>query len=150
MARRPQQAAVIPFRRDGDSVSLCLITAASSQSWGIPKGMIERGDSPEDTALQEAWEEAGLKGRILGDSLGSYEYQKGGVLLTVAVYLMEVEIEAERWEEEELRRRCWIPAHDAPRVPKTTLRGRSSRRRGGGSLVNATPDARGVDPKGRP
>ena len=110
---------MIPFRRSGDSVSLCLITAASSQSWGIPKGTIECGDSPEDTALQEAWEEAGLRGRILGDSLGSSEYQKGGVLLTVAVYLMEVEIEAERWEEEELRRRRWIPARDAPRVLKT-------------------------------
>jgi 8-oxo-dGTP pyrophosphatase MutT (NUDIX family) len=110
---------VIPFRRSGDSVSLCLITAASSQSWGIPKGTIERGDSPQDTALQEAWEEAGLRGRILGDSLGSYEYEKGGVLLTVAVYLMEVEIEAERWEEQELRRRRWIPVRDAPRVLKT-------------------------------
>ena len=110
---------MIPFRRNGNSISLCLITAASSQSWSIPKGTIERGDSPQETALQEAWEEAGLKGRILGDSLGSYEYQKGGVLLTVAVYLMEVEIEAERWEEEELRRRRWIPARDAPRVLKT-------------------------------
>jgi hypothetical protein len=60
-----------------------------------------------------------LRGRILGDSLGSYEYEKGGVLLTVAVYLMEVEIEAERWEEQELRRRRWIPARDAPRVLKT-------------------------------
>jgi phosphohistidine phosphatase len=110
---------VIPFRRSGDSVSLCLITAASSQSWGIPKGTIERGDSAEDTAMQEAWEEAGLRGRILGDSLGSYEYEKGGILLTVAVYLMEVEIEAERWEEQELRRRRWIPVGDAPRVLKT-------------------------------
>jgi hypothetical protein len=60
-----------------------------------------------------------LKGRILGDSLGSYEYQKAGVLLTVAVYLMEVETEAERWEEQELRRRRWIPARDASRVLKT-------------------------------
>ena len=81
--------------------------------------MIERGDSPEDTALQEAWEEAGLKGRILGDSLGSYAYEKAGVLLTVVVYLMEVEIEAERWEEQELRRRRWIPARDAPRLLKS-------------------------------
>ena len=110
---------MIPFRRNGDSVSLCLITGASSQSWGIPKGTIERGDSPQDTALQEAWEEAGLKGRILGDPLGSYEYEKAGVLLTVVVYLMEVEIEAEQWEERDLRRRRWILPRDAPRVLKT-------------------------------
>ena len=119
MPPRPQQAAAIPFRRNGTSISLCLITAASSQSWSIPKGTIERGDSPEETALQEAWEEAGLKGRILGDSLGTYEYEKEGLLLTVVVYLMEVDIEADRWQEQELRRRRWILARDAPRVLKT-------------------------------
>jgi 8-oxo-dGTP pyrophosphatase MutT (NUDIX family) len=118
MAPRPQQAGVIPFRRSGNSVSLCLITAASSHSWGIPKGTIERGSSPEETALEEAWEEAGLRGRILGDSLGSYEYEKAGVLLTVALYLMEVEIEAQRWDEHELRRRRWVPARDAARILK--------------------------------
>lgn len=107
---------MIPFRRSGNSASLCLITAAASRSWGIPKGTIENGRSPEDTALQEAWEEAGLRGRIVGESLGSYEYEKAGVLLTVAVYLMEVEIEAEQWEEQDLRRRCWVPACDAARM----------------------------------
>ena len=116
MSPRPQQAAVIPFRRSGNSVSLCLITAAASRSWVIPKGTIERGSSPEETALQEAWEEAGLRGRIVGESLGRYEYEKAGVLLTVAVYLMEVESEAEQWEEQELRRRRWVTAHEASRL----------------------------------
>jgi len=119
MASRPQQAAAIPFRRKGDAVSLCLITAASSNAWSIPKGTIERGSSPEDTALQEAWEEAGLKGRILGGSLGSYEYEKAGVLLTVVVYLMEVELAADQWEEQGSRRRRWIAARDASRILKT-------------------------------
>jgi len=119
MAPRPQQAAVIPFRRSGTSASVCLVTAAASRSWGIPKGTIERGSSPEETALQEAWEEAGLRGRIVGESLGTYEYEKAGVLLTVAVYLMEVEIEAKQWEEQDLRRRCWVPASDAARMLET-------------------------------
>jgi 8-oxo-dGTP pyrophosphatase MutT (NUDIX family) len=115
---RPQQAAAIPVRRNGDAISVCLITAATSQSWGIPKGTIERGMSPEETALEEAWEEAGLRGRILGESLGSYEYEKDGVLLTVAVYLMEVEIEAKHWDEQELRRRRWVTVPVAVRMLK--------------------------------
>jgi 8-oxo-dGTP pyrophosphatase MutT (NUDIX family) len=119
MGPRPQQAAVIPFRRNRNAVSFCLITAAASRRWGIPKGMIERGMAPEDTALQEAWEEAGLRGRILGKSLGSYEYEKAGVLLTVAVYLMEVESEAGQWEEQALRRRRWVPGVDAARMLET-------------------------------
>jgi len=119
MSPRPQQAAAVPFRRRGDSVSFCLITAAASQSWGIPKGTIERGRSPKETALQEAWEEAGLRGRILGEALGNYEYEKAGVLLTVEVYLMEVDIEMEQWEEQELRGRRWVPALDAAPMLET-------------------------------
>lgn len=69
--------------------------------------------------MQEAWEEAGVRGRILGESLGSYEYEKAGVLLTVAVYLMEVDIEADQWEEQELRRRRWVAAPDAARMLAT-------------------------------
>jgi 8-oxo-dGTP pyrophosphatase MutT (NUDIX family) len=119
MGLTPHQAAAIPFRRRGDSVSLCLITAAASQKWGIPKGTIERGSSPKETALQEAWEEAGLRGRIRGEALGTYEYEKAGVLLTVEVYLMEVDIEVERWEEQDVRDRRWVPAFDAARMLET-------------------------------
>jgi 8-oxo-dGTP pyrophosphatase MutT (NUDIX family) len=107
---------VIPFRRTDEGISLCLITAATSRHWGIPKGTIERGASPEKTALQEAREEAGLRGRIVGESVGSYEYEKAGVLLTVAVYLMEVEAEEEHWEEQDVRRRRWVSAATAARM----------------------------------
>jgi len=110
---------VIPFRRNGDGVVFCLITAAASRKWGIPKGMIERGTSPEETALEEAWEEAGLRGRILGGPLGSYDYEKAGVLLTVVVYLMEVEIAAGQWQERDLRRRRWVPGGHAARMLET-------------------------------
>jgi 8-oxo-dGTP pyrophosphatase MutT (NUDIX family) len=75
--------------------------------------------SPEETALEEAWEEAGLRGRILGDAVGSYEYEKDGILLTVAVYLMEVESEARQWDEQELRRRRWVTARRAVSMLKT-------------------------------
>jgi 8-oxo-dGTP pyrophosphatase MutT (NUDIX family) len=71
---------------------------------------------PEETALHEAWEEAGLRGRIAGESLGSYDYEKGGVLLTVALYLMEVETVAEYWQDQELRRRRWVTAAEAARI----------------------------------
>ena len=116
MSTRPQQAAAIPFRRSGTSVAVCLITAASSRGWGIPKGTIERGRSPSQTALQEAWEEAGLRGRIIGQTLGCYEYEKSGVLRTVAVYLMEVEAAADDWQEKDLRRRRWVAPNDAARI----------------------------------
>ena len=119
MAPRPQQAAAIPFRRTGDTVSLCLITAAASNAWSIPKGTIERGMSPSETAVQETWEEAGLRGHIVGAPLGTFDYEKGGVLLTVEVYLLEVESEAKHWDEQAVRRRRWVSASDAVRMLET-------------------------------
>lgn len=116
MTPQPQQAAAIPFRRSGDGVSVCLITAAASNVWTIPKGTIERGMSPAETAVQETWEEAGLRGHILGPPLGTFEYEKGGVLLTVEVYLMKVESEAKEWDEQAIRRRRWVSASDAVRL----------------------------------
>src|SRR5215510_13661109 len=74
----PRQAAVIPVRRvAGGTVQVCLIRKKTSARWGIPKGYIERGDDWSDAALREAHEEAGLDGRVLGEIVGTYEYDKG-------------------------------------------------------------------------
>src|SRR5262249_25750027 len=82
----PQQAAAIAIRRTDDAFEVCLIRKNESKGWGIPKGMIELGETPEETALNEAWEEAGLKGRLLGDAVGTYEYEKWRTNFLVAVF----------------------------------------------------------------
>ena len=116
MPAGPQQAAAIPFRRTREGPSLCLITSKASDLWSIPKGTIEAGFTAEEAALQEALEEAGLEGRIEGACVGTYEYPKAGILLTVAVYLMEVHLEAAEWEEQDVRRRRWVPLAEALRL----------------------------------
>jgi len=113
MPAGPQQSAAIPFRRTRDGLALCLITSKTSDQWGIPKGTIEPGFTAEEAALQEALEEAGLEGRIEGACVGTYEYPKSGVLLTVAVFLMDVRVEAPEWEEQDVRRRQWVPLAEA-------------------------------------
>jgi 8-oxo-dGTP pyrophosphatase MutT (NUDIX family) len=52
--------------------------------------LVDPGDTPEETALNEAWEEAGLRGRLIGDVVGTYEYEKWNTTFAVTVYLMEV------------------------------------------------------------
>ena len=103
----PQQAAVIPVRQHGEALEVCLITKKGTQNWGVPKGMIDPGDTPEETALIEAWEEAGLKGRLLGDAVGSYEYGKWKTTFVVVVYVMEVLEEHAEWQESGIRERGW-------------------------------------------
>lgn len=103
------QAGTIPFRREQGRVEFCLITSARTGKWGFPKGIVDPGESPEQTALKEAREEAGLCGRIIGSPLGSYRYQKSRALLDVTVFLMEVDRVDLYWLEAGVRQRRWEP-----------------------------------------
>jgi phosphohistidine phosphatase len=84
-----------------------MITSNDGRRWGFPKGIVEGGDSHEETALKEVLEEAGLHGRIVGPALGTYRYQKWGTELDVVVYLMEVSQVDEDWQEAQVRQREW-------------------------------------------
>jgi len=116
----PRQAAVIPVRRGADgTVQVCLIRRKESgKKWGIPKGYIESGGDWMQAALTEAQEEAGLDGRVLGGLIGTYEYQKGSLPLTVAVYVMEVLEERSTWREMHWRERRWHSLEEAGQLLK--------------------------------
>jgi 8-oxo-dGTP pyrophosphatase MutT (NUDIX family) len=103
------QAAALPVREG----KICLVTSRSKSRWVIPKGCLEAGKSESEIAAQEAWEEAGLSGRLSKASIGSYCYQKWGDDLTVAVYLLEVSDIAEDWPERETRQRVWLEPDEA-------------------------------------
>jgi 8-oxo-dGTP pyrophosphatase MutT (NUDIX family) len=112
-----RQTCVIPFRRDADGLQFCLITSLKRKRWIFPKGIIDPGETREETGLKEAWEEAGLHGRIVGQPLGTYEDAKWGRTLHVTVLLMEVTACQHRWLEADVRRRGWFPAREAAELP---------------------------------
>jgi 8-oxo-dGTP pyrophosphatase MutT (NUDIX family) len=107
------QAAVIPFRRKQEAIEICLMRNKGRKKWKIPKGFVDPGESPQQAALKEAWEEAGLHGRLVGDAIGSYKYEKWNLELTVAVFLMEVRAMDDEWEESRFRERAWAPLDEA-------------------------------------
>lgn len=109
----PRQAAVIPVRRTKSGVQLCIIRRKNSTKWGIPKGFIDDGDSRKQAALNEAYEEAGLSGQVIGESIGTYVYEKGDATLTVVVFLMEVLEEEKEWQEMGFRERRWCSLEEA-------------------------------------
>jgi 8-oxo-dGTP pyrophosphatase MutT (NUDIX family) len=59
--------------------------------WALPKGLIGRGEKPEETALREVAEETGAKSRLVG-KLGDvrYVYTWGGerIFKVVSFYLL--------------------------------------------------------------
>ena len=107
------QAGVIPFRRKSDGLEICLIRNIGRKKWKIPKGFVDPGETAPQAAVKEAWEEAGLRGRVIGSAIGTYEYSKWGLTLTVAVFLMEVTGEADEWEESRVRQRTWTSLDQA-------------------------------------
>jgi 8-oxo-dGTP pyrophosphatase MutT (NUDIX family) len=102
-----QQVAVVAIRGGRDGAEVCLIRRRGSEKWAIPKGFIDRGDTAEEAALNEALEEAGIKGELLGGAVGTYDYEKWSGSLTVAVYLMHVAEEQASWREMTFRERSW-------------------------------------------
>jgi 8-oxo-dGTP pyrophosphatase MutT (NUDIX family) len=109
----PRQAAAVAIRRTAADVEVCLIRRRDGERWGIPKGFIDPGHTPQLAALTEAYEEAGLCGRIIGQALGSYRYRKYDAPLVVAVFVMEVDVELPVWREWRLRERRWFTLFDA-------------------------------------
>lgn len=113
-----QQIAALPVRRALDGTPLVLlITSRETRRWVIPKGWPIAGKSSHEAAAIEAWEEAGLKGKVDTLPLGTYVYEKrrrkDTVKVAVSVYLMDVTGESRRWPEHRQRRREWFRAEDA-------------------------------------
>ena len=110
------QAAAVPYRRRAGTVSVLLITSLGSRHWIVPKGIIERGQTPLQAAAAEAYEEAGVQGTVLDPPLGSYSYEKWGGTCDVTVYAMQVTSVLAIWPEASDRERQWVTLEQAARL----------------------------------
>ena len=108
------QFAALPFRMAADGLEILLITSRETRRWIIPKGWPIRGLRPRDVAAREAFEEAGLVGKIVGKrSIGSYHYNKRlpdhhDRLCRVKVFLLSVDRQLDDWPEKEQREQRWV------------------------------------------
>jgi 8-oxo-dGTP diphosphatase len=65
MARREISAGCVVYRTTKNLTEVALIQPRQREAWSLPKGLIERGEAPEDAAQREAREETGLSGEIV-------------------------------------------------------------------------------------
>jgi len=61
----------VVYRIDNGKVEVALILRG--KNWGLPKGLIEPRETPEQTAVREVREETGLRGELL-QKLGDIKY----------------------------------------------------------------------------
>lgn len=102
------QSGVIPYRRTSREIEVLLITSSRRRRWTIPKGFVKTGLSPLDSAGEEAWEEAGVRGVVSQAPIGRYSYTKRALPLSVTVFSMRVETIFEVWPENWKRQRKWM------------------------------------------
>ena len=106
------QSAVIAYQHIEDQLKVLLITSSKGKRWVLPKGIVEPELAPAASAAKEAWEEAGIKGQVSDQVLGSYAYEKWGGVCRVEVFAMRVDAVAESWPEN-YRQRLWEHPHTA-------------------------------------
>jgi len=61
------------FKKEGDTFEVALIAMKNKTVWTLPKGIIDKGEQPEESAVREIKEETGLTGKII-DALGDKSY----------------------------------------------------------------------------
>ena len=112
------QIAAMPIRRLADgSLEILLVTSRTTRRWIVPKGWPMKGLKDHDAAAREAFEEAGVVGRISHEPAGRYTYWKrmadNFVLCEVTLYLLEVDRQLASWAEQDQRRSQWFKLADA-------------------------------------
>jgi 8-oxo-dGTP pyrophosphatase MutT (NUDIX family) len=71
--RREFSAGGVVVRRMRGEWHAAVIQPAGKDVWALPKGLVDRGEAPADTALREVLEETSVEGRLLG-KLGDVRY----------------------------------------------------------------------------
>ena len=107
------QFAALCYRSRKKSYEFLLVTSRRQRRWVLPKGWPENGLTPENTALREAYEEAGVDGAVAGGCIGHYSYRKAlsgnaSIPCIVAVFPVEVRKLKEAFPESGQRLRKWF------------------------------------------
>ncbi|APE42612.1 NUDIX hydrolase [Sulfitobacter alexandrii] len=119
--KRPKrlQVAALCYRDTPAGKRVLLITSRDTGRWIVPKGWPIDGLDGPGAALQEAWEEAGVReADIESAPVGFYDYDKGlseGLTMPVEaqVYLTRVKDLREEYPEADQRKRAWFSPEEA-------------------------------------
>jgi len=81
-------AGSITFRQSVNEILYLVISSSDGAHWVFPKGHIEPNESPEETALRELREEAGIIGEIV-DRLPIQSFEKPKEKVSVQYFLVK-------------------------------------------------------------
>ena len=106
------QVGVLAFSAE-DTRSIIMITSRGKKEWIMPKGNIKKKCGKVKSALEEAYEEAGIIGKINENRFFDIKIIKGKKKYKLRLYYFEVEEMLEDWPESEQRSRKKVRAKKA-------------------------------------
>ncbi|HEY1876133.1 MAG TPA: NUDIX hydrolase [Rhizomicrobium sp.] len=113
-----RQVAALCWRMGKRGLEVLLVTSLNSKRWILPKGWIEPELTGPENAAREAFEEAGVTGKIGIQPVGHYHYLKerregGGIPISVDVFALAVTRQSDDWPEKGQRSMIWVPLDQA-------------------------------------
>ncbi|MFT4532437.1 MAG: ADP-ribose pyrophosphatase YjhB (NUDIX family) [Candidatus Saccharimonadales bacterium] len=117
VVREPTSGGVVWRKNSRGKVEILLIQDAKDR-WTIPKGHIEEGETPKETANREIGEETGLKEMKMQGWIGKinfrYRRQQSLVLMTTEIFLVQAQGDTDDITPEEWMKGIkWFPATEA-------------------------------------
>jgi 8-oxo-dGTP pyrophosphatase MutT (NUDIX family) len=97
---------------NGESLVLLVRASRAPHDWVLPKGHIEAGETPDETARREVREEAGVDAVVVA-AIGDVSFVYRSTPVCVRYFLMDSKGEAPALEQRETR---WCSFADAERL----------------------------------
>ena len=105
-------------RADG---SVLLVRQAYRNSWGIPGGLLQRGEAPATAAVREVFEEVGLHIELIGEPAVVVDADPQRIdLIFRARPLIEADADQARPSSPEIAEVRWFPADALPELQTET------------------------------
>lgn len=118
-AQHRTQFAALCYRIVQDKVQILLVTSRTRGRWIIPKGWPMDGKTPAEAALQEAFEEGGVVGKVSDAPIGVFGYDKQfykentEIPVMAVIYPVKVKKLKSDYPEKSQRKRKWMSVKKA-------------------------------------
>ena len=113
-----RSAGGVLYKKEGTKFKVCLIAKKRGEVWALPKGRVDKGEKPEETAVREVSEETGHLGEIQGkiDEINYHFFWKENDTFYhkfVYFYLMKLLEENVRKRDKEADAVRWVTPEEA-------------------------------------
>ena len=102
---RVRQAGAVTYEREGSEYRFLVVTSRRNpKAWIFPKGHVDEEETPEECAVRELREEAGVGGQVI-DLLGSTSFKRDGKKFEVEYFLVR---QTRKGSSKEGRQLAWL------------------------------------------